>query len=286
MKEFPETLYDAYRQSFDCDEVYFEYKTDHQHLVVFHNPKFGRVMALDGVIQTTEKDEFVYHEMLTHVPILAHGGVRSVLIIGGGDGGILREVARHAAVQRIVMVEIDEAVVTTCKDVLPGHSAGAFDDSRLQLVIDDGAAYIASSQERFDVIIVDSTDPIGPGEVLFEQDFYRHCHAHLTQGGVLVTQNGVAFMQLDEARNTAARFATVFNDWHFYASAVPTYIGGVMLMSFGTDDATLRRQSVDAITARFNAARLATRYYTPEVHVGAFALPRYVLQAVGKEIGA
>ena len=286
MKEFPETLYDAYRQSFDCDEVYFEYKTDHQHLVVFHNPKFGRVMALDGVIQTTEKDEFVYHEMLTHVPILAHGRVKRVLIIGGGDGGILREVARHKAVDRIVMVEIDAAVVETCKKVLPGHSAGAFDDPRLHLVIDDGAAFIANTKEQFDVIIVDSTDPIGPGEVLFEQDFYRHCHAHLTAGGVLVTQNGVAFMQLDEARNTATRFGWVFKDWHFYASAVPTYIGGAMLMSFGTDDATLRRQSVDVISARFKAANLDTRYYTPEIHVGAFALPRYVLQAIGKEIGA
>ena len=286
MKEFPETLYDAYRQSFDCDEVYFEYKTDHQHLVVFHNPKFGRVMALDGVIQTTEKDEFVYHEMLTHVPILAHGRVRNVLIIGGGDGGILREVARHKTVAHIVMVEIDGAVVDTCKQVLPGHSAGAFDDPRLELVIDDGAAFIANTKEQFDIIIVDSTDPIGPGEVLFEQDFYRHCHAHLTDGGVLVTQNGVAFMQMDEARNTATRFGWVFKDWHFYASAVPTYIGGVMLMSFGTDDANLRRQSVEVISARFKAADLATRYYTPEVHVGAFALPRYVLQAIGKEIGA
>ena len=149
----------------------------------------------------------------------------------------------------------------------------------------NGAAFIANTQEHFDVIIVDSTDPIGPGEVLFEQDFYRHCHAHLTPGGVLVTQNGVAFMQLDEARNTATRFGRVFKDWHFYASAVPTYIGGAMLMSFGTDDATLRRQSVATISARFQAADLNTRYYTPEVHVGAFALPRYVLQAIGKEIG-
>ncbi len=282
--QYPETLYDAYRQSFDVDEVYFEYKTEHQHLVVFHNPKFGRVMALDGVIQTTEKDEFIYHEMLTHVPILAHGRVQRVLIVGGGDGGILREVARHAAIERIVMVEIDGEVVETCKKVLPNHSAGAFDDPRLHLVIDDGARFVQNCTEQFDVIIVDSTDPIGPGEVLFEQDFYRHCHRHLTPGGVLVTQNGVAFMQLDEARNTSARYAMVFKDHHFYASAVPTYIGGVMLMSWGTDDAALRRQPVAVIAERFRAAKLDTRYYTPDIHVGAFALPRYVLQAIGKDV--
>ena len=169
--------------------------------------------------------------------------------------------------------------------MLPNHSAGAFDDPRLDLVIDDGARYIANASELFDVIIVDSTDPIGPGEVLFEQDFYRHCHRRLSAGGVLVTQNGVAFMQLDEARNTAARYANVFKDHHFYASAVPTYIGGAMLMSWGTDDAGLRRQSVELIAQRFNDAKLDTRYYTPDIHVGAFALPRYILTAIGKEIG-
>jgi spermidine synthase len=132
---YEETLYDAWGQAFDVDEIFFEHKTDHQHLVIFQNALFGRVMALDGVIQTTEADEFVYHEMLTHVPILAHGNAKSVLIIGGGDGGILREVSRHASVEKITMVEIDAAVVEMSKQYLPNHSNGAFDDPRLNLVI-------------------------------------------------------------------------------------------------------------------------------------------------------
>ncbi len=259
-----------------------EVRTEHQHLVIFQNPRMGRVMALDGVIQTTEADEFIYHEMLTHVPILAHGAAKRVLIIGGGDGGMLREVAKHLTVEHITMVEIDATVVEMCKEFLPNHSSGAFDDSRLNLVIDDGMRFVATTEEKFDVIISDSTDPIGPGEVLFSENFYQACHRCLNEGGILVTQNGTPFMQLSGVQTTAGRMNGLFADWHFYQAAIPTYIGGAMTFAWGTTDKGYRKLPLETLRQRFMGSGIVTRYYNPEVHIGAFALPQYVLQAVSK----
>ena len=174
-----ETLHEGYGQMLQETEVLYDSETEHQRLRVFTNPQFGRVLTLDGVVQTTEADEFIYHEMLTHVPILAHGAATRVLIIGGGDGGMAREVLRHKAVEHVTMVEIDAGVVEFAKQYLPSLSAGAFDDARLNLVIADGAEFVAESQDRFDVIIIDSTDPIGPGEVLFTDTGADQHHARL-----------------------------------------------------------------------------------------------------------
>ncbi|WP_433736455.1 polyamine aminopropyltransferase [Pseudomonas putida] len=280
--DYLETLYEGYGQRFRMDKLLHEVRTEHQHLVIFENPRMGRVMALDGVIQTTEADEFIYHEMLTHVPILAHGRAKRVLIIGGGDGGMLREVAKHRSVEHITMVEIDGTVVDMCKEFLPNHSKGAYDDPRLNLVIDDGMRFVATTTEKFDVIISDSTDPIGPGEVLFSENFYQACHRCLNEGGILVTQNGTPFMQIEEVKTTAGRLRSLFPDWHFYQAAVPTYIGGSMTFAWGSTDTAYRQLSRETLQQRFAGSGIVTRYYNPEVHIGAFALPQYVLQAVGK----
>ncbi|BFM08601.1 polyamine aminopropyltransferase [Halioxenophilus aromaticivorans] len=276
MKRYNETLYDAWGQSFAMDEILFEAHTDHQHLVIFKNAMWGRVMALDGIIQTTEGDEFIYHESLTHVPLFAHGNARKVLIIGGGDGGMLREVCKHQNVEEVVMVEIDEAVVDMSRTHLPNHNAGAFDDPRFRLEINDGAKFVRETNETFDVIISDSTDPIGPGEVLFTQDFYGACKKALNPGGVLVTQNGVPFAQPEELTNTYRRQQAHFQDHTFYSAAVPTYVGGVMAFAWATDDEALRKLDLETLKQRYQASGIATRYYTPEVHQGAFALPGFV----------
>lgn len=280
--DYLETLYEGYGQRFRMDKLLHEVRTEHQHLVIFENPRMGRVMALDGVIQTTEADEFIYHEMLTHVPILAHGSAKRVLIIGGGDGGMLREVTKHASVEHITMVEIDGTVVDMCKQFLPNHSNGAYDDPRLNLVIDDGMRFVATTSEKFDVIISDSTDPIGPGEVLFSENFYQACHRCLNEGGILVTQNGTPFMQIEEVKTTAGRLRSLFADWHFYQAAVPTYIGGSMTFAWGSTNTAYRKLSRETLQQRFADSGIVTRYYNPEIHIGAFALPQYVLQAVGK----
>lgn len=273
---YNETLYETWGQRHRIEKILFEAKTEHQHLVIFESIQMGRVMALDGVIQTTEADEFVYHEMLTHVPIISHGNAKRVLIVGGGDGGILREVARHKSVESITMVEIDGSVVEMSKQHLPKHSAGAFDDKRLKLVIDDAANFVKHCNDKFDVIISDSTDPMGPGEVLFTDDFYANCKKCLTEGGVLVTQNGVCFMQQDEVANTYARQSKLFKDAGFYVAAVPTYVGGFMTLAWATDNTALRNIPLETVQERFNKAGFQTRYYTPEIHKACFALPAFV----------
>ena len=280
MKTYTETLFDAYGQEFKVDKLYFENRTDHQHLVIFENAVFGRVMALDGIIQTTEADEFIYHEMMTHVPMFAHGNAKDVLIIGGGDGAMLREVCKHPEAERITQVEIDEKVIEMCREYLPNHSNGAFDDPRATIVIDDGMHYVKSVSEQFDVIISDSTDPIGPGEVLFSRDFYQACKQALRPGGILVTQNGVAFLQPDEVESTARRLFPLFADSHFYGASVPTYVGGIMTFAWATDEPGYRDIPLESLQARYAASGITTRYYNPGIHQASFALPQYILDII------
>ncbi len=271
-----ETLHDDYAQALREDRVLYDSETDHQRLRVFENARFGRVLTLDGVVQTTEGDEFIYHEMLSHVPILAHGAAKRVLIVGGGDGGMAREVLRHASVEHCTMVEIDAGVVAFSKEYLPALSDGAFDDPRLDLVIADGADFMAGGHEPYDVIIIDSTDPIGPGEVLFTDTFYDHARKLLTPEGILVTQNGVPFMQPDELRGTMRAFRALFNDWGCYLAHVPSYAGGPMALGWGSMSGAGRAVDPTVLQGRYASAGIETRYYTPEVHKAAFALPGYI----------
>ena len=277
---FEETLYTApegqgYAQKFRVERIVHRRKTEFQDLVIMDTAYFGRVLALDGVVQTTERDEFVYHEMLVHVPMFAHGAAKRVLVIGGGDGGILREVLRHP-VESATMVEIDPDVVDLCKEYLPGLSAGAFEDPRTRLLIDDGVRFMADSDESFDVIIIDSTDPIGPGEVLFTEAFYGDCKKRLNPGGILVTQNGVPNFQDEEVTNGYRRMRPHFADVGFFLAVVPTYVGGFMAMGWATDDPNLRLLTKDALAKRYAALGIETRYYAPGVHVGAFELPPFI----------
>ena len=270
-----ERLHADHAQALREARVLYDSETDHQRLRVIENPTFGRILTLDGVVQVTERDNFVYHEMMAHLPIFAHGGAKRVLIIGGGDGGMARAALAHRTVDHVTMVEIDAGVVSFCKEYLPGVSAGAFDDARLRLVIADGAAFVRDTTERFDVIIIDSTDPVGPGEVLFTDTFYGHAKRCLTEGGILVTQNGVPFLQGEELTNTMRAFKNLFLDWGCYIATVPTYAGGPMAFGWGTDG-TARDVALEALKDRFSSSGIDTEYYTPAVHKAAFALPPYI----------
>ncbi|UWR41367.1 polyamine aminopropyltransferase [Phaeobacter inhibens] len=271
-----ERLHAHYAQSLRVDEMLYDSNTEHQRLKVFQNGQFGRILTLDDVVQTTEGDNFIYHEMLTHVPILAHGNAKRVLIIGGGDGGMAREALRHTSVEHVTMVEIDAGVVDFSKEYLPMLSDGAFDDPRLNLVINDGALFMKENTETFDVIIVDSTDPIGPGEVLFTDTFYGHAARSLSEDGIIVTQNGVPFMQGDELTGTLRAFQALFADASCYLATVPTYAGGPMAFGWGSLSDKARNVSLADVEARYTAAGIDTGYYNPEVHKAAFALPNYV----------
>lgn len=281
MDWYKETLYKDISQSFKVERIIHREKTELQDLVIFENKAMGRVLALDGVIQTTEGDEFFYHEMMGHVPLIAHGNARRVLIIGGGDGGLLEEVLKHKAIERVVMVEIDRYVIDLSKKYLPSIPGKAFEDPRTEIVIADGAKYVAETAERFDVIMVDSTDPMGPGEVLFTSAFYADCKRCMRPAGVMVTQNGVPFFQPDELSTTWQRLKPLFPDVSFYVVPVPSYYGGFMTLGWASLDAKHRRTAPAEVERRIAAVAIETRYYNPGVHQACFQLPNYVRARLG-----
>lgn len=271
---FRESLYGHWRQSFLVTRELYRSTDGLQDIALFETPGFGRVLTLDGVIQVTTGDEFIYHEMLTHVPVYAHGAARSVCVVGGGDGGILRELLKHPGIETIVLVEIDAGVIEFCRQYLPTVSAGAFDDPRVTVIVADAVAYMRETGRLFDLILIDSTDPIGPGEGLFTESFYRDCAHRLTADGIVVNQNGVPFLQGEELILSWRRRRPHFTDVSFYLAAVPTYVGGAMALGWAAR--TPKALSLETLDARFQAAPVSTRYYTPAVHRAAFALPRYV----------
>lgn len=274
-----ESLYPEWGQRFRVKRALSRVRSAFQDIFVFESFTHGRVMLLDGVVQITEADEFVYQEMLAHVPLLAHGAAANVLIIGAGDGGVLRRVLMHRNVQRAAMVEIDGEVIRLAKEFLPDIGGNAWNDPRAQVIVGDGIDYVKRAPDAsFDVIIVDSTDPIGVGEVLFTDDFYANCARILTARGLVVNQCGVPFMQADELRDTSARRARFFPHVTAYVAAVPTYVGGFMTLGFAAKDGGSSAVPVDEVQRRAEAAGVlgTTRYWTPEIHVGAFNLPPYV----------
>jgi spermidine synthase len=276
-----ETLHRGFRIRLKADRVLFDSETEHQHLIIFESPEFGRVMMLDGVIQLASKDEFVYHEMMSHVPLFAHGRAKKALIVGGGDGGVLREALKHPELESVTLCEIDRSVIDLCRAHFPEVSAGAYDHPRTRIVIADGTKFVAETDEHFDVIMVDSTDPIGPGAVLFTREFYAGCRKALAPGGVLVTQNGLPFLQAPELKQSVGYFREMFDDAFAYLATTPTYVGGPMSFGWATDDGELRQHKRRKIERRYaKAGAFPTHYWRPDVHVAAFALPTYVRELV------
>ena len=274
-----ETLYPEWGQRFMVKRELARVQSDFQDIVVFESYTHGRVLVLDGCIQITEGDEFVYQEMLTHVPLLAHGDAKRVLIIGAGDGGVLKRVLQHRNVERAVMVEIDGEVIRLSKEFLPDIAGDAWNDPRAEVLVADGIDYVRKAEAgSFDVVIVDSTDPIGVGEVLFTDEFYSNVARLLSDKGVIVNQCGVPAMQAEELRDTSIRRAKSFADIYAYVAAVPTYVGGFMTLGWSAKDSALRQVDTATIRARAEAAGILgqTQYWTPEIHTGAFNLPPYI----------
>jgi spermidine synthase len=274
-----ETLYADWGQRFRVRRELARVQSAFQDIVIFDSFTHGRVMLLDGVVQITEGDEFVYQEMLAYVPLLAHGACRRVLIIGAGDGGVLRRVLQHRNVERAVMVEIDGEVIRLAKEFMPGIAGDAWHDKRAEVIVGDGIDYVKQAGDGlFDAIIVDSTDPIGVGEVLFTDYFYANCARVLSAGGLIVNQCGVPAMQADELRDTSARRAKFFPHVGAYVAAVPTYVGGFMTLGFAAKQSGLDRIPAATIRERGEAAGVlgTTQYWTPEVHEAAFRLPPYI----------
>lgn len=280
-ERYEETLYPAWGQSFEMTQVIHREKSDFWDLVIFENPLFGKVLAIDGTIQLTEKDEKSYHEMMAHVPLLTHDNPASILIIGGGDGGLLREVLRHDTVKQVVLVELDNQVMEISKKFMPDVPKGAFEDARLKIVIQDGSKYIKETDQHFDVIFCDSTDPIGPAKVLFSSEFYGDCKAKLNEKGIFVIQNGVPFLQEDEFRMTYENRKPHFNHVGYYLFSFATYAGGFTALGWASDQKY--RVSKKVLKKRLAKIKGSMYYYTPDIHKASFHLPRYMLDMIPKK---
>ena len=278
-----ETLYgNEIFQGFTADALLFQGQTPYQKVDIYATKRWGKVLVLDGIIQTTEADEFVYHEMLTHVPMFGCANPRRVMIVGGGDGGILREVLKHD-IEHVDMVEIDRTVVDYCIEHMPtlNNAGKIYSDPRASLVIEDAFEFIKREKNRYDVILVDSTDPVGAAEVLFSETFYHLCRSALNPGGVLALQDGVPFLQPEEAKGSMKLLRSLGLLARCYAIAVPTYYGGNMALGYASDDVAVMTPQLETVRARFEKSGMTTRHYTPELHVASFVLPRWMQENTG-----
>lgn len=270
-----ETFHPHWRVRLEADEVLHEVKTDHQHLVIFKNRTWGTVLMLDGVCQLTTSDEFIYHEMMAHVPLMALDKPKQVLVVGGGDGGVLREVLKHPSVERAMLCEIDREVIDTALKYYPEIPGNSFDDERAVVVIADGRKFVAETDERFDAIIIDSSEPIGPSAVLHTPEFFASCRHALKDDGILVTQNGLPFMFPDHLRETTRAFASLFAHVAPYMCTQPCYFGGPFAINWASDEDDHLDLTIKKLEKRQEKRGIATRYWTPAVHLAAFALPQY-----------
>lgn len=249
-------------------------QSEFQRIDVFDSREFGRFLTLDGYLMLTEKDEFIYHEMMTHVPMAVHPDPRKVLVIGGGDGGVVRELTRYEKIQQIDMVEIDPLVVEIAKKYLP-QTACRLEDPRVHIYYEDGLRFIRSADEAYDLIIVDCSDPAGPGEGLFTKEFYGSCYKALKEDGIMVNQHESPFYEEDAMtmQRVHKRIVGSFPISRVYQVHVPTFPAGHWLFGF----ASKKYHPVkDLDPVKWNMQGLSTRYYTTQLHAGAFALPHYV----------
>lgn len=249
-------------------------KSYYQRIDILETKEFGRILTLDGCLMLTEKDEFIYHEMMVHVPMAAHPEAKKVLVIGAGDGGTIRELTRYSTVEEIEMVEIDQLVVEVCKEYLP-QTACKLGDPRVKIFFEDGLKYVRTKKDTYDLILVDSTDPSGPGEGLFTREFYGNCYSALREGGVLVNQHESPYYKNDALAMKRAhrQIKAVFPYCAVYQAHIPTYPSGHWLFGFASKG---RHPLEDLDGERWENLGLKTRYYNIDLHQGCFALPNYV----------
>ena len=260
--------------SIKVDRQLYSGQSEFQRIDVFESEEFGRFLTLDGYMMLTEKDEFIYHEMITHPPMAVHPSVKDVLVIGAGDGGVVRELCRYKQIEKIDLVEIDRQVVEVSKRFLE-KTACCFDDPRLSVYFEDGVRFVRSKKDCYDLIIIDSTDPFGPGEGLFTKEFYGSCFNALHDDGIMVNQHESPFYDEDAQAMQRAhkRIVDSFPISRVYQAHIPTYPSGHWLFGFASKK---YHQIRDLNAAAWNLREIPTKYYNTKLHVGAFALPNYV----------
>jgi spermidine synthase len=257
-------------------------KSDFQRIDVFESKEFGKFFTLDGYIMITEKDEFIYHDMIVHVPMATNPDIKKVLVIGAGDGGTVRELVRYDSIEKIDMVEIDKLVVDVCKEYFPRSTSG-LDDARVSLYFEDGLKFVQEKIDAYDLIIVDSTDPIGPGEGLFTREFYKNCYRALKKDGILVNQHESPFYEnyAKSMQRAHKRIREFFPVAKVYQVHIPTYASGHWLFGFASKTYD---PVADLNSDAWNALNLETGYYNTEIHKGSFAIPNYVKKLLEESI--
>ncbi len=266
--------------SIRVDKQLYSGQSDFQRIDIFESKEFGRFLTLDGFMMMTEKDEFIYHEMITHVPMAVHPNAKKVLVIGGGDGGVVRELTRYENIESIDLVEIDEQVVKVCREYLPLTSS-KLDDERVHIYYEDGLRFIRSKENEYDLIIVDSTDPFGPGEGLFTKEFYGNCYKALKEDGIMVNQHESPFYEEDAraCQRAHKRIVESFPISRVYQVHIPTYPSGHWLFGF----ASKKYHPVhDMRVSEWESLGLECKYYTTNLHKGSFYLPAYVEQLLNR----
>ncbi|HWY15692.1 MAG TPA: polyamine aminopropyltransferase [Rhizomicrobium sp.] len=281
---FKERLHQGYAQTMKLSGAPLaEEKSRYQRIRIFDTVANGRVLVLDDIVQLTTRDESAYAEMLTHLPLLEHGRAKRVMIVGGGDLSIADEALKHKGVKEVVLVDIDGRVVELCREHFDAINRKAFADRRLKIEIADAFEYLgrAQSKGRFDLIVADRPDPVGPGKALFGESFYARVRAALAPAGFATFQTGVPFYQPHEITDALAELRGAFPRSGLYLTVVPTYIGGFMALVWAGNGKSLGTPAgVKRARAGFAAARLKTDYYNPDMHAAAFALPEWIKRLV------
>lgn len=267
------------RFSIRVSKQLYSKQSDFQRIDIFDSPEFGRFLTLDGYMMLTEKDEFIYHEMIVHVPMATNQNIKNVLVIGAGDGGTIRELTRYKTIEKIDMVEIDGDVISACREFLP-QTAYKLDDPRVNIFIEDGLKFVRTKKNEYDLIIVDSTDPFGPGEGLFTKEFYGNCFNALTDEGILVNQHESPYYP-DDARamqRAHKRIDEFFPICSVYQAHIPTYPSGHWLFGF----ASKKFHPMQADLYSWEDLGIKTKYYNKELHMGCFAIPTYVKELLNE----
>lgn len=268
------------RFSLKVREELFNEQSDFQHVAILDTYEFGRVLALDGCLMVTEKDEFIYHDMIVHVPMATNLDIKKVLVIGAGDGGTIRELTRYQGIEHIDMVEIDPMVVESCKEYLP-QTACRLEDPRVHIFYEDGLKFVRRKTNEYDLILVDSTDPFGPGEGLFTKEFYGNCYNALNEKGILVNQHESTYYDsyVEAMKRAHQRIKETFPIAKVYQAHIPTYPSGYWLFGYASKHFDPLK---DLKEDEWNALGFKTKYYNTKLHIGAFALPNNVKEQLNE----
>ncbi len=262
-------------QFININKIIYKKKTKYQKIFIVNNKKIGNILILDNIIQTTEFDEFIYHEMICLIPLFSHPNPKKILIIGGGDGGCLKQITKFKKIQSITLVEIDKKIISCSKKYLFQIHKNSFNDPRVKIIYKNGIKFIKNNKKKFDIIIIDGTDPVGPGKKLFSKKFYLNCNKSLSKKGIIVSQSGT-ILQIKQSLKNLNKIKKIFKYSGFYQSSVPTYYGGNIFFIWASKKYNLKKIDKNKLIHKINSYKF--NYYNLMIHINSFALPQFIIK--------